>query len=246
MQKLPLMIGICVSCLSVSVQANSLNGASLIDKGMALAVTGNARISVPNDQAEMIWTVTEQAPTIKVATQKAIEAMNAGVAIIKEFGERVNLQTQSINTYPVYSETKGKEPSKIIAWRISQSVHVETQDITIVPEIISDMNGKLQLTNVSFSVSHQKQDGYQKQLIDQAVLDAMKKATYVAEAVGSEASKIQLQNLRFDGTSYPRPQYSVMRSSAKLNSADSMPIPAIEAGNSELSLSLTADVLIKK
>lgn len=246
MKNLPFIIGAFIVSIPFMAQANSLNGASLTDQGLTLAVTGSANISVPNDQAEMVWTVTEQASTIKAATQKAIEVMNTGVSTIKTFGNKVKLQTQSINTYPVYSEAKGDQPSKIIAWRVSQSVRVETQDTAIVPEIISNMNGKLQLNNVSFSVSHQKQDSYQKQLIDQAVLDAMKKATYVAEAVGSEASKIQLQNLRFDGTSYPRPQYTLMRSAAKLNSADLMALPAIEAGTSDLSLSLTADVLIKK
>lgn len=222
---------------------DSMNGLGLSPKGLTLAVTGTATLTVPNDEAHMYWQATVQAKTLQEAARQAITAMNEGLEQIKSVKGELQLQTQSMHSYPVYSEAKDNKPAEIVAWRVSQSLKVTSSDVALVPLVIEKVNGKLALENLSFGVSNKAKDQYDEALLKMAVKDATQRAGWVAEAVGSTAKNTQLVNLRFEGASMPRAINTVMRAAKAYE--DAIPTPAIESGTSTLNLTVTADVLIK-
>lgn len=228
--------------LGTAFAEDSMNGLGLSPKGLTLAVTGTATLTVPNDEAHMYWQATAQAKTLQEATRQAITTMNEGLEQIKSVKGDLQLQTQNMHSYPVYSEAKGNKPAEIVAWRVSQSLKVTSPDVALVPLVIEKVNGKLALDNLSFSVSHKAKDQYDETLVKMAVKDATQRAAWVAEAVGSSAKNTQLVNLRFEGASMPRAVNMVMRAKAY---GDSIPAPDIESGTSTLNMTVTADVLIK-
>ena len=67
----------------------------------------------------------------------------------------------------------------------------------------------------------------------------------MADSLGRKANKVEMQNMRFSGSSAPRMEYGLMRANAKVAN-DAMPAPAIEAGSSTLNMTVTTDVLIKR
>ena len=238
--------GVMTMTMSAAMAANSMNGTILSEKGMTLAVNGTASITVPNDEAQMYWSVSAQAKTLKEATAQAIKTMNSGLSQIKAVSDKLQLQTQSMNSYPVYGETKGNQRPKIVACRVSHSLEVVAPNIELVPKVIENVNGVLALENLNFRVSDAAKAKYDESLYKMAVADATQRAVWIAESVGSEAGKVEVQSLRFSGASMPRSMNMLMRASAKTAMDEAIPAPAIEAGTSELNLTVTAEVQIKR
>lgn len=247
MQKITQMAaaGVLAMTMSAAMAADSMNGTVLSEKGMTMTVTGTASVTIPNDEAQMYWSVSSQAKTLKEATAQAIKTMNEGLTQIKAVSDQLQLQTQSMNSYPVYGETKGNQTPKIVAWRVSQSLEVIAPNIDLVPQVIEKVNGTLALDNLNFRVSDEAKAKQDESLYKMAVADATRRAVWIAQSVGSSPAKVELQALRFGSNGTSRPMNVLMRASAKaMDSA--VPAPAVEAGTSDLSLTVTAEVLIKR
>lgn len=238
--------GALTMAMSAAMAADSMNGTTLAEKGLTLNVNGVASITVPNDEAQMNWSVSAQAKTLKEATSQAVKAMNEGLSQIKTVSDALKLQTQSMNSYPVYGEVKGNETPKIVAWRVSQSLEVVAPDVQLVPAVIEKVNGTLALNGLNFKVSDAARAKYDESLYKLAVADATQRAVWIAQSVGSDAGKVELQSLRFNSSATPRPINLMMRAPAKAMMDSSVPAPSVEAGTSELNLTVSAEVLIKR
>ena len=238
--------GVLTMAMSAAMAADSMNGTTLAEKGLTLNVNGVASITVPNDEAQMNWSVSAQAKTLKEATSQAVKAMNEGLSQIKTVSDALKLQTQSMNSYPVYGEVKGNETPKIVAWRVSQSLEVIAPDVQLVPAVIEKVNGTLALNGLNFKVSDAARAKYDESLYKLAVADATQRAVWIAQSVGSDAGKVELQSLRFNSSATPRPINLIMRAPAKAMMDSAVPAPSVEAGTSELNLTVSAEVLIKR
>ena len=238
--------GVLTMAMSAAMAADSMNGTTLAEKGLTLNVNGVASITVPNDEAQMNWSVSAQAKTLKEATSQAVKAMNEGLTQIKTVSDALKLQTQSMNSYPVYGEVKGNETPKIVAWRVSQSLEVIAPDVQLVPAVIEKVNGTLALNGLNFKVSDAARAKYDESLYKLAVADATQRAVWIAQSVGSDAGKVELQSLRFNSSATPRPINLMMRAPAKAMMDSAVPAPSVEAGTSELNLTVSAEVLIKR
>ena len=197
-------------------------------------------------EALMNWSAMAQASTLQEATSQAVKAMNKGLSQIKAVSDQLQLKTQYINSYPVYGETKGNQTPKIVAWRVTQSLQVIAPDVTLVPKVIESVNGELALDGLNFRVSDTAKAKYDESLHKLAVADATQRAVWIAQSVGSEASKVQLQSLRFSGSANPRPLNVMMAASAKSARDAAVIAPQLEAGTSDLNLTVSAEVLIKR
>ena len=237
--------GALTMAMSAAMAADSMNGTTLAEKGLMLNVNGVASITVPNDEAQMNWSVSAQAKTLKEATSQAVKAMNEGLSQIKTVSDALKLQTQSMNSYPVYGEVKGNETPKIVAWRVSQSLEVIAPDVQLVPAVIEKVNGTLALNGLNFKVSDAARAKYDESLYKLAVADATQRAVWIAQSVGSDAGKVELQSLRFNSSATPRPINLMMRATGKAMMDSAVPLPSVEAGTSELNLTVSAEVLIK-
>lgn len=238
--------GALTMAMSAAMAADSMNGTTLAEKGLTLNVNGVASITVPNDEAQMNWSVSAQAKTLKEATSQAIKAMNEGLSQIKTVSDALKLQTQSMNSYPVYGEVKGNETPKIVAWRVSQSLEVIAPDVQLVPAVIEKVNGTLALNGLNFKVSDAARAKYDESLYKLAVADATQRAVWIAQSVGSDAGKVELQSLRFNSSATPRPINLMMRAPAKAMMDSAALAPSVESGTSELNLTVSAEVLIKR
>ena len=183
-------VGVLTMAMSAAMAADSMNGTTLAEKGLTLNVNGVASITVPNDEAQMNWSVSAQAKTLKEATSQAVKAMNEGLSQIKTVSDALKLQTQSMNSYPVYGEVKGNETPKIVAWRVSQSLEVIAPDVQLVPAVIEKVNGTLALNGLNFKVSDAARAKYDESLYKLAMADATQRAVWIAQSVGSDAGKV--------------------------------------------------------
>ena len=236
---------LALSTLALSAMAqNALNDVRLSPQGVNLALVGHATVVVPNDHAKLLWTVQSQAATLQEATAATIVKMNAGIETIKTVSLDAKLKTMNVNSYPVYSNSHAGVTPQVIAWRVSQTVSLDTDDVSLVPQFISAVNGKLELDNLSFSVTEKTRASQEQELIRLAIANATQKAAYSAEAMGLRANRVQLKDLVFEGADSVASNHVLMRASTKADYAR-MPVPNIESGTTTLTLSVKANALIR-
>ena len=170
--------------------------------------------------------------------------MNAGLQALKSVTLDAQLKTTNVNSYPVYSTSQGGNSPKVVAWRVTQSVTVDTDDVNLVPKFITAVNGALELDNLSFSVTEKTRLAQEKELIRLAIADATRRANYSAEAMGLKPNRVQLKDLVFEGADAVASNRVLMRATAKADYT-TMPTPAIESGTTTLTLSVKANALIR-
>lgn len=231
--------------MSMSAMAqNALHDTRISPQGVNLTLVGHATVVVPNDHARLLWTAQSQAATLQEATANAIAQMNKGIEAIKSVTLDAKLQTMNVNSYPVYADHKAGVTPQVIAWRVSQSVSVDTDNVGLVAPFITAVNGVLELDSLSFSVTEKTRLAQEKELIRLAIADATRKASYSAQAMGLKPNRVQLKDLVFEGADSVAGNRVLMRASAKADYA-TMPTPAIESGTSTLTLSVKANALIQ-
>lgn len=229
---------------SATMAQNALNDVRISPQGVNLALVGHATLVVPNDHARLLWSTQGEAPTLQEATAQAIEQMNAGLQALKSVTLDAQLKTTNVNSYPVYSTSQGGNSPKVVAWRVTQSVTVDTDDVNLVPKFITAVNGALELDNLTFSVTEKTRQAQEKELIRLAIADATRRANYSAEAMGLKPNRVQLKDLVFEDADAVASNRVLMRATAKADYA-TMPTPAIESGTTTLTLSVKANALIR-
>ena len=155
-----------------------------------ISVTGEARISVPPDQAQIDAGVTSEAKTAREASDANNAAMGKVLLALKGAGlEEKDYQTSRVSLQPQYAQqpySSGKSgaPAAITGYRASNRVTIRLHDVTKVSSVIDTLvtSGANEIGGINFSVSQASK------LLDdarqQAVADARRKAEIYAKAAG--------------------------------------------------------------
>jgi uncharacterized protein len=150
-----------------------------------ISVTGEARISVPPDLAQIDAGVTSEAKTAHEASDANNAAMGKVLLALKGTGlEEKDYQTSRLSLQPQYSSAKSGSPASITGYRASNRVTIRLHDVTKVANIIDTLvtSGANEIGGINFMVSQASK------LLDdareQAVADARRKAEIYAKAAG--------------------------------------------------------------
>lgn len=164
----------------------------------SLTVSGDAEVAAEPDLAVVRLGATAQAPAAATAQQQVNEVMQRAISAIREAGvPEKQIQTTGLSLQPVYSHPRRGSPDeepqepKIIAYRASNTVRVEVDDIASVGPVIDAGigAGANELQGIFFEL---KDDTPQRaQALRQAVKSARHKADALAEAAGVRLLAIQ-------------------------------------------------------
>jgi len=162
------------------------------------------------------------------------ERLNAAIDKAREV-KAVNLQSGNRNTSPVYS----RNGEKILKWRESAELYLESQDMTALATLISELlSDELTMGRRSFSVSRERRVANEDSLTQEAIAAFRARAQLAAEALGYTHWRLIQMNL--DGRSIgARPLMARVQSMDMLEmaSADNgFTSQQIEAGRSTLSV----------
>lgn len=137
---------------------------------------------------------------------------------------KIEVRTGGYRTHPVYDK------GKIRRWRATQELIVEGSDFAEMGGLIGQLQERLQVTSINFSVSDEKRRAMEDELIMQA-LDAFKqRAELVRKQFAAKGYRVVDVSINTGG-GQPAP---LMRGLA-MESASVAP-PALEAGASALTL----------
>ncbi len=150
-----------------------------------ISVTGEARISVPPDLAQIDAGVTSEAKTAREASDANNAAMGKVLLAVKGAGiDEKDYQTSRLSLQPEYTTAKTGTPTTIAGYRASNRVMIRLHDITKVASVIDTLvtAGANDIGGINFMVSQASK------LLDdareQAVADARRKAEIYAKAAG--------------------------------------------------------------
>ena len=141
---------------------------------------------------------------------------------------KVEVRTSSYRTYPVYDK------NKIRRWRGTQELVMEGSDFAALGNLIGQLQQRLQVTAINFSLSPAQRGAAEDEMITQA-LDAFKqRADLVRKQLSAKSYRIV--DLFIDtGAGQPVP---IVRRAGAMAAAEAVAPPAVEGGTSTLTVSV--------
>src|SRR4051812_6954027 len=151
----------------------------------AISVTGEGRVSVPPDLAEIDSGVTTEARTAREASEANNVAMGKVLAALKGTGlSEKDIQTSRLSLQAQYANQNRPGPNVIVGYRASNRVTIRLRDVGKVAGVIDTLvgAGANEIGGINFAVSQASK------LLDdaraEAMADARRKAEIYAKAAG--------------------------------------------------------------
>lgn len=180
---------------------------------------------VENDRMQAVLSLTAEDDNAARLADQINRSMDAALKTAKARA-KVEVRTGSYRTYPVYNK------EKIQRWRATQELLLEGSDFAELGSLIGQLQERLQVTSINFSVSPVRRAAVEDELIAQA-LDAFKqRAELVRKQLAAKGYRIVDVSINTGG-GQPVP----MMRAAAMETASVAP-PAVEAGTSTLSVNV--------
>ena len=143
----------------------------------------------------------------------------------------IKSQTNAYSTNPVYRD------NKIWGWRVRQSIRLESRDMVLMSELLGDLQNKLALQGMHFSISADLSNKTDDELIVQALEYFEARALRVSQKLGRKSYRIVDININSAGHSVRR-QPQMMRAMAMEKNSS----PQVEAGEQTVQVTVSGEV----
>ena len=178
------------------------------------SVTGSATTSVSPDLVTVQFGVDTEAKTAKDATSSNSQIMNDVVNAVLNSGiTKDEISTAGFSIYPVYNDsvpdpTTGIHKSVLTGYRASNTLYVKTTKLSLAGDIVDAATGAgaNRVDNISFSLSPDKQQSIQDDLLSKAVLNAKSRAQKALDPLGQKIIGVKMVSLS-EFTMPPVPMY---------------------------------------
>ena len=240
------MLSLPVLAAPASAQDNGLNlppeGTTIIN------FSATEKRTVPQDLliASLRIELDEGTP---VEIQKKInESMKKALELAKgNSAFKVSTGFYSVYKYDqptVVNKETGEQETKPV-WRGSQTIDIESKDATKLLDTV----GKIQelgfaMNNLAYTISPEVADKVRDELMVEALKKLVAKADIVAKTLGK--AKADLVDVNVDSGGPVMPMYNTMLARGEaMAMVAGLPAPVAEAGETDLSLTVSARALIK-
>jgi predicted secreted protein len=157
--------------------------------------------------------------------------MEWALAIARQ-NEGVTVSTGGYQTYPVHRDNVLK------GWRGQQSLELEGKDTRQIGELAGQLQEKLQIKSINFSVSGEKRHAVENRLIDRALEAFKQRARIVGDNLKASGYRIVDINISTSAQRPPVP-YQARMMAAPMEAAAAV---AVEAGESDIVVSVNGTV----
>ena len=200
----------------------------------SISVNAEGTSVVKNDIATVDIGVIKTAPSASDAQGKAIEAMNALTAAMKDLGIVADdLQTSSYDVYPQYDYEQS--PAVIVGYEASQTLTVKIRKSELV-NVALGKAGDLGATNIG-SLRFEADDDAEAMNAAraEAIAKARAQAESIAEAMDATLGDVVSYSESFGGGGYP---YFKSFGDSMMDVASSASAPDVQMGQSEVEISV--------
>jgi predicted secreted protein len=193
----------------------------------------SARAEVENDLLVAVLFAQSEGRDPAVPADEVNRLMDWALNLAKSHPE-IKAQTLNYQTNPVYAK------DKIRAWRVRQSLRLESRDSRLLGDLVGKLQESLQMESLSYQVSDEQRRSHTESLTATALERFEARARHIAKTLGRSGYRI-VQIRIDDERSPPMPMARGMMFEASM--ADSAPAPArIEAGTSEIGINVSGEI----
>ncbi len=190
---------------------------------------------VENDRAVATLGVTAEdrdparlAQQINDSMSWALEQMKGQTAIKSRSG--------TYQTYPVYDDRK------IVRWRASQELRLESGDIDRLTRLIGTLQERLQVQSMQFLVSAAKRRDVEAALTEEALAAFQQRADVIRKSLGARGYRLMDISVHTGGVRPPVP----VRAEAMSVSRAAVSSPAVEQGTSSVSVQVSGRIRLSR
>jgi len=193
-------------------------------------IEASSAADVDNDTMVVSLYALEEGSRATELSRKVNRKINWALNNLKQY-KTIKVETESYSTNPVYNK------NQVIAWRVRQSIRLESKDMSLMSDVLGEMQQQLKLSGISFDVSREKREAKTQSLIDEALTAYNKRATQIAKKLNFQSYKIVNINVATSGSS---PRYRKMDSRAMMSKMESA--PAFAAGDKTLTVRISGSI----
>ncbi len=240
-----LAVGLAAGLLVAGIASPLLSAPHLLaanpsptDNEHTISVSGNGKVTLKPDTADVRLGVVASGRTVKAVRQQAANAMTAVIGALKKLGiADKDIQTSWISLQPTYDYNVGTVPPRITGYQFSNAISVTIRDLDKVGDAIDNAlaAGATTLDGITFRVADET--GAESQARTAAMADAHTKAQALAGAAGVAITGVASISETVAPTPYPV-YYGATDAAGK---AASTPV---QPGTSDITISVTVVYLI--
>jgi predicted secreted protein len=160
------------------------------------------------------------------------KSVNEALQTAKE-QKGVRVRSGNNQTFPVY--TKG---NVLQGWRGRAEIRIESKDFEAASALIGKLQARMQLGNMTFSVSPEARRATENELISEAIGAFKARAEIVKAALAGRSYKLQRMNVA-NGYNGPQPRMAMARMAT---SAQEVAPPNLEAGVSLVTVTVNGAI----
>ena len=196
-------------------------------------LSASAQQQAENDLMNMVLVV--RAHNIKPAKIAKVinETMNWALGFLKD-KKNIIVQTQNYHINPVYKK------ERLIEWRGQQRLVLKSADIALMSKVAAILLQRMQMQSQNYSLSFDKKEKIENQLIKKA-LESLKKRALIVQNSFS-ARRYRLVNLRINTSSSATPYPVMYRAKMAYESAQDIASVASKAGESMVKVTVSAEI----
>ena len=179
-----------------------------------ISVTGTATSSVLPDLVTIQFGVDTEAKTAQDSISTNSQMMNSVVSAVENTGiSKDEISTSGFSIYPIYNDTveekTGIHHTVLAGYRTSNTLYVKTTKLSSAGDVIDAAvgAGANRVDNVSFSLSPEKQQSIQDDLLSKAVLNAKSRAEKALDPLSQKIIGVKMVSLSEFNTQPPPPIY---------------------------------------
>jgi predicted secreted protein len=191
---------------------------------------------VENDRALATLSVTAEDRDPARLAQQINEKMGWALDQLKGLAA-IQSRSGSYQTYPVYDERK------IVRWRGTQELQLESGDIDRLARFIGTLQERLQVQSMQFLVSAAKRRDVESTLTEEALAAFQQRAEVIRKSLGASGYRLMDVSVHTGGLRPPVP----LRAEAMSVSRAPVASPAVEQGTSSVSVQVSGRIqLVRK
>lgn len=210
-----------------------------------ISMQGEASMTVANDEAVILFSAESRRPDAVSASNDAAKRGNAAIEALKRFSDKIDVGTTGLSTNPVYTHAKEGEVSEIGAWEARETLRVTVRDVSVVSDVLAAVVGHMNYEGITFRVSDKAERAQRDELLKAAVADALRQAGIVAESIGRKSSDVSVASVRIGSHNAGGPRYYAAPM-MKAERASANVAPAVSAGTTEVSLTVTVEARLPR
>lgn len=192
-------------------------------------LSASAQTQIENDTVIATLFAEEEGSDAVQLANLVNERISQAIKFVKQH-DAIKLQTNNYSTNPVYHK------NKITGWRIRQSIRLESQDMTLISEVLGQLQQTLKLQSINFAVSPGLKNSTDDELIGEALKVFEQRAKNITQQLRRKNYKIVDINVSTSVNHYARRNYEVAAMASKVAA------PSIEGGEQTLQVTVSGQI----